>query len=362
MQLAMGRIDVLNPYKELGKKLDTAAMKRACEKWDAVAKPLHGLGKLEDCIVKIAGIQGTENIRLQKRAVLVFCGDNGITAQGVTQTDSSVTAMVADNIAEGRASINKMCSRCNTDVIAVDMGILKETHSEKLRNYKIRRGTRDFTVSPAMTIQETMQAIDTGIALVKELKDKGYALLATGEMGIGNTTTASAVAAALLSLTAEQTVGRGAGLDDTGLGRKRAVVSLAIASYHLYERTPLEVLSCVGGFDIAGMAGAFIGGSIYGVPVIIDGMISAVAALTAYRLCEKALNSMLASHLSREPVSGAVMRELLLEPLLDAGLALGEGTGAALLFPLLDMAENVYQNEETFQKLQLKPYEKFGER
>ncbi|MBO5093951.1 MAG: nicotinate-nucleotide--dimethylbenzimidazole phosphoribosyltransferase [Lachnospiraceae bacterium] len=351
----------MNPYETLGKGLDRAAMQAAQETWDAVAKPLHGLGKLEDILVKIAGIQGTMDVMLAKRAVLVFCADNGVTAQGVTQTDSHVTAVVADNIADGKASVSRMCAKCGTDVFAVDIGIRDETHSERLLQRKIAKGTKDFSQEPAMDREEAARAVNTGIALVKEYREKGYTLFATGEMGIGNTTTSSAVTAALLGLSAEETVGRGAGLSNEGLRRKKEVVAGAIKRYGLYKKNALDVLACVGGFDIAGMAGVFIGGAMYGAPVVIDGMISAAAALAASRLCPQAVNCMIASHISREPSMKAVMDELGLSPVIDGSLALGEGTGAALLFPMLDMAESVYRSGETFSKIQIDSYQKYEE-
>lgn len=351
----------MEPYAAMGRGLDADAMSRARDRWDAVAKPLYGLGKLEDMLVKIAGIQGSEDIRIRRKAVLVFCADNGITAQGVTQTDSHVTAVVADNIAEGRASVNRMCQICGTDVFAIDMGIRDETHSSHLLNRRIAAGTRDFAKEPAMSVEEAKKAVDTGIALVKAYKEKGYTLLAAGEMGIGNTTTGSAVAAALLGLSAEETVGKGAGLSPEGLSRKRAVVQAALEKYDLRKKSVLEVLACVGGFDIAGMTGAFIGGCLYGVPLVIDGMISAVAALAAARLCQNAAGCMLASHMSRERCMRHIMQKLGLTPVIDGSLALGEGTGAALLFPMLDMAESVYRGGETFEKIRIARYQKFEE-
>lgn len=349
----------MDPYPVLGREWNREAMDRARKKWGAVAKPIYGLGLLEDAIVKIAGIQGTEDINIRKRAVLVFCGDNGVTAQGVTQTDSHVTAVVADNIADGKASVNRMCQRCGTDVFAIDMGIRDEIHSTRMISRKIAHGTRDFSVEPAMSRKQAKQAIDVGIALVKEYKEKGYTILATGEMGIGNTTTGSAVAAALLGLQAEETVGLGAGLPRKGFLRKQAVVQSALERYGLYDKSALEVLACVGGFDIAGMAGAFIGGCLYGVPVVVDGMISAVAALTASRLCHGAADFMIASHMSRERCMESIMKELELSPVIYGHLALGEGTGAALLFPMLDMAESVYRSGETFEKIRIESYQQF---
>ncbi|WWR14522.1 nicotinate-nucleotide--dimethylbenzimidazole phosphoribosyltransferase [Lachnospiraceae bacterium JLR.KK008] len=357
------KMEERNPYQTLGtgRNPDAVAAKKAREQWDSIAKPLYGLGRLEDAIVTIAEIQGTKDIAIEKRAVLVFCGDNGITTQGVTQTDSHVTAVVSDNIAEGKASVNRMCGRCGADVFAIDMGIRDETHSRHLISRKIRRGTRDFSTEPAMRMEEVQRAVDTGIDLVRTYAEKGYTLFAVGEMGIGNTTTAGAMAAALLDLPVEEAVGRGAGLSGEGLAKKRKIVAAALERYGLRQRSALEVLACVGGFDIAGMAGAFIGGWLYGVPVIVDGMISAVAALTAARLCPGAGRCMLASHMSREPGMQAVMKELALAPVIDASLALGEGTGAALLFPMLDMAAAVYRSEETFAQIQIESYQKFEE-
>ena len=200
------------PYELYGRPADERAVAQALAQWDSVAKPLHGLGRLEDMLVRIAGIQGTADIAIRRRAILVFCADNGVTAQGVTQTGSHVTALVADNIASGKASVNRMCAESGTDVYAVDIGIRDAVHARAMLSCRIGNGTKDFTREPAMSRAQVIQAIDTGIRLVGTLKEQGYTLLGTGEMGIGNTTTAGAVAAALLHLPAEQTTGRGAGL------------------------------------------------------------------------------------------------------------------------------------------------------
>lgn len=349
-------------YANLGKTPDADAMKKAKRKWDAIAKPLNGLGKLEELFVCIAGIQGSADVRIKKRAVLVFCGDNGVTKQGVTQTDSHVTALVADNIAEGKASVNRMCSRCNTDVFAVDVGIKDSAHSQYIIRERIANGTKDFTTEPAMSAEQTEQAIQTGIRMVKRFLDEGYTILATGEMGIGNTTTSSAVAAALLRMDAETVTGRGAGLSTEGLLHKRTVIANALTKYGFNgQETPdaFKVLCTVGGFDIAAIAGAFIGGAIYGVPIVIDGLISAVGALVAARLCPASREVMIPSHMSKEPCTVKIMEELRLSPIIHGELALGEGTGAALLFPMLDMAEAVYRNDETFEKLAIPAYQTF---
>lgn len=326
---------------------------------DAIAKPLDGLGQFEKLLVQIAGITGTDEIRIDKRAILAMCADNGIVAEGVTQTSGDVTAIVAVNMATGRSSVNRMAAVGGTEVFATDVGIATEVNCDNLRNRKVRKGTADFLKEPAMREAEALQAIEEGILWVRECKEQGYQILGTGEMGIGNTTTSTAVGCALLGLTPEEVTGRGAGLDDAGLARKKTVIARAIKQYDLYGKDALTVLRTVGGLDIAGIAGIFIGGALYRVPIVLDGMITAVAALVADRLVPGTRAFMLASHLSKEPITWKIMEELGLHPVIQADLALGEGTGAAMLFPLLDMALTVYRENDSFDEMQIDAYERF---
>ncbi|MGN1151714.1 MAG: nicotinate-nucleotide--dimethylbenzimidazole phosphoribosyltransferase [Lachnospiraceae bacterium] len=326
---------------------------------DAIAKPLDGLGQFEKLLVQIAGITGTDEIRIDKRAILAMCADNGIVAEGVTQTSGDVTAIVAVNMATGRSSVNRMAAVGGTEVFATDVGIATEVNCDNLRNRKVRKGTADFLKETAMREAEALQAIEEGILWVRECKEQGYQILGTGEMGIGNTTTSTAVGCALLGLTPEEVTGRGAGLDDAGLARKKTVIARAIKKYDLYGKDALTVLRTVGGLDIAGIAGIFIGGALYRVPIVLDGMITAVAALVADRLVPGARAFMLASHLSKEPITRRIMEELDLHPVIQADLALGEGTGAAMLFPLLDMALTVYRENDSFDEMQIDAYERF---
>ncbi len=326
---------------------------------DAIAKPLDGLGQFEKLLVQIAGITGTDEIRIDKRAILAMCADNGIVAEGVTQTSGDVTAIVAVNMATGRSSVNRMAAVGGTEVFATDVGIATEVNCNNLRNRKVRKGTADFLKEPAMREAEALQAIEEGILWVRECKEQGYQILGTGEMGIGNTTTSTAVGCALLGLTPEEVTGRGAGLDDAGLARKKTVIARAIKKYDLYGKDALTVLRTVGGLDIAGIAGIFIGGALYRVPIVLDGMITAVAALVADRLVPGTRAFMLASHLSKEPITRRIMEELDLHPVIQADLALGEGTGAAMLFPLLDMALTVYRENDSFDEMQIDAYERF---
>lgn len=326
---------------------------------DAIAKPLDGLGQFEKLLVQIAGITGTDEIRIDKRAILAMCADNGIVAEGVTQTSRDVTAIVAVNMATGRSSVNRMAAVGGTEVFATDVGIATEVNCDNLRNRKVRKGTADFLRETAMREAEALQAIEEGILWVRECKEQGYQILGTGEMGIGNTTTSTAVGCALLGLTPEEVTGRGAGLDDAGLARKKTVIARAIKKYDLYGKDALTVLRTVGGLDIAGIAGIFIGGALYRVPIVLDGMITAVAALVADRLVPGTRAFMLASHLSKEPITRRIMEELDLHPVIQADLALGEGTGAAMLFPLLDMALTVYRENDSFDEMQIDAYERF---
>jgi len=330
------------------------ARKQAQWKWDHVAKPLHSLGLLEDMIVKIAAIHETADVRIDRRCVLVFCADHGVVAEGVSQSGSEVTALVAQSIAEGTANINLMAGSANADVYAVDMGMLNPVHGTI--DKRVSAGTQNMTKRPAMTREQAQRALQTGIDLVGEMKEKGYQIILTGEMGIGNTTASTAMACALLGFTPQELTGRGAGLSDAGLNRKRSAIERALSVNRPDENDPVDVLAKVGGLEIAGMAGAFLGGVKHRMPIVIDGVISAVAALVAARICPNAKNFMLPSHMSREPAAMRIMEELELKPIIHADMALGEGTGAVTLLPLLDMALRVYHGPHTFDDLGMEAY------
>ncbi|OON88625.1 nicotinate-nucleotide--dimethylbenzimidazole phosphoribosyltransferase [Pyramidobacter sp. C12-8] len=322
--------------------LDEAAVKASQERWSVVAKPLKSLGALEDLVTRIAGITGEARFDIGKRALVVMCADNGVIAQGVTQTDESITALVAADLAKGCSSANLMARVARVDVIPVDVGVKNPPDAPGLISRRIAAGTRDFTSGPAMTREQALRAIGVGIETARECREKGYRLIATGEMGIGNTTTSAAVAAALLGCEPRGITGRGAGLSDEGLKRKIAAIEKGIAVNRPDADDALDVLGKLGGFDIAAMAGLFIGGALARLPVVIDGVISAVGALVARRLCPGCAFAMIPSHMSAEPAARRVFGELGLEPVIRAGMRLGEGTGALCLFPLLDMAMALY--------------------
>ena len=334
---------------------DQESMAQASAHWNSIAKPLHGLGRLEDLIVRAAGGAGTWNLTMEKKAVAVFCADNGVVAQGVSQTDQSVTRAVAENLAARRTSVCQMARTACCEVVPVDLGMAGEP-VPGVQNCRIAAGTADFTTGPAMTRQQAVDAIAAGIGLVRAQKAAGMQLLATGEMGIGNTTTSSAVAAVLLGQPVERMTGRGAGLSDAGLARKLDAIRRGIARNQPDAADPLDVLSKLGGFDIAGLCGVFLGGALEGLPVLMDGFISGVAALCAVRLCPAAEKAVFASHCSTEPAARLVLEALGKAPLLTAGLHLGEGTGAVASIPLWDMALAVYRDCYSFTEGGITPY------
>lgn len=335
---------------------DQAAVCAAQKRWDAVAKPLNSLGKLEKTVAQIAGIQQSAEVQLSPRCALVFCADHGVVREGVSQSGQEVTALVAQSIANGNANINLMAAGANCEAFAVDMGMAKELHDPRIICRRIAAGTQNMTEAPAMSREQALRALRYGMDVVGEMKEKGYRIIATGEMGIGNTTASAALASVMLNLPAQALTGRGAGLSDAGLNRKISAIERAIEKHTPDASDPIDVLAKLGGFEIAGMTGAFLGGMRHRVPIIIDGVISAVAALLAVRICPSAADFMLPSHQSKEPAGKLVMDALGLEPMVHADMALGEGTGAVLLFPLLDMALRVYNGTHTFDDLGMEAY------
>ena len=334
---------------------DETARAAAHAHWAGLAKPLGGLGALETMLESAAALTGTADLHFDRRAVLVLCADNGVVAQGVSQTDQSVTRAVAENLAARRTSVCQMAKTAHCEVVPVDMGMAGEP-VPGVQNCRIAEGTADFTQGPAMSREQAVEAIAAGIRLVQEQKRAGVQLLATGEMGIGNTTTSSAVAAVLLGQPVESMTGRGAGLSDAGLARKVDAIRRGIAVNQPNAADPLDVLAKLGGFDIAGLCGVFLGGALEGVPVLMDGFISGVAALCAVRLCPAAEKAVFASHCSSEPAAKLVLKALGRTPLLTAGLHLGEGTGAVASIPLWDMALAVYHNCYSFAEGGITPY------
>ena len=335
---------------------EKAARNAAHQQWASIAKPLGSLGLLETALEDIAALTCSAEVAVTPRSVLMLCADNGVVRQGVTQTDHTVTAAVTRNAGNNCSSVCKMAAVAGCRVVPVDMGIIDFPPTPNVLDRRLGNGTGDITAGPAMTREQAERGVLIGINLVREQKKQGVRLLATGEMGIGNTTTSSAVASVLLNRPVRDMTGRGAGLSDTGLRRKVWAIETAIEKNRPNPADPLDVLSKVGGFDIAGMCGIFLGGAVYRVPVLIDGLISAVAALCAVRMCPDAAKAALASHVSAEPAGRLILDKLGKKPLITAEMRLGEGTGAVAAMPMLDMALSLYRDGTTFDGAGIKAY------
>ena len=333
--------------------------KKVRKNWDEVAKPIDGMGKFEDMIARIGAVGHTDRIDLHPRAVLIFCADNGIVEEGISQSGQEVTARVAKAMGQKNSSVGRMAEYIHADTIPVDIGMNSTEKFEHVLDKKIRCGTRNFLKEPAMTEQETMQAIAAGIDLVYDCRNRGYRILASGEMGIGNTTTSSAVAAALLQCSADRVTGKGAGLSDAGLEHKKQVIEAAIRKYDLYHADPFTILQTVGGLDLAALTGMCMGGALYQIPIVLDGVISLVAALLAERILPGTKAYLFPSHQGKEPAVKPLLAALQMDPVIHGDLALGEGTGAVMLLALLDLALEVYHTGGRFSQIQVEQYERF---
>ncbi len=346
----LDKLSVHEPDKEIYRKV--------LKNWDEIAKPIDGLGKFETIIAQIGAILGTDNIDISKKAIIIMCADNGIVEENISQSSQEVTKAVAQQMAKGASSVGKMAAVIGADTIPIDIGINSKEQISGLINKKIRCGTRNFYKEEAMTQEEAIKAILTGVEIVKDCKQKGYNILAMGEMGIGNTSTSSAITAAILKCKAEEVTGRGAGLCDSKLQRKKQVITESIEKYRLYDAEPLTVLAAVGGLDIAGLTGVCIGGGMYNIPVVLDGVISMTAALLAEKLVSGTVKYLIPSHKGKEKAVRKLMNALNLEPVIDANMALGEGTGAVMMLSLLDMAMCVYRGN-LFSDINVKQYERY---
>ncbi len=343
------------------KAADVRAGRAAREHWDSLAKPVDGLGRFEDMVVDIAGARGSADVRINKKAVVVMCGDHGVVAEGVSQTDSSVTVNVANAVAAGSSTVNMMAAAAGADVFAVDMGIAagRSALDERVIDKKIRRGAGNIAVGAAMSREEACEAVLAGMDIAAMLSERGYDIAVSGEMGIGNTTPMTAITCALTGLEPQALTGRGAGLSDEGLARKVGAVERALRVNGPDASDAIDVLSKVGGLEIAGMAGLFLGGAEHGMPVIVDVSVSSAAAVLAVMMCPAASGYMIMSCAGREPAAEVLAEMLGKTTVIDADMALGEGTSGVLLLPLLDMALSVYNNGRTFDDAAITAYERF---
>lgn len=322
--------------------LDTQAMEEAWNHWDSLCKPLRGMGTLEEMVVQLAGIYGTSSPTVEKPTVVIMGADNGVVAEGVSQTGSEVTAQVLENMGERISSVCVMARTGGIEVIPVNIGMLVDGVHPRIRNRVVRYGTGNIAKEPAMTREEAVRAILVGIETVKDLYAEGCRMIITGEMGIGNTTPSSAMACVLLEKEPEVMTGRGAGLSSAGLQRKIAAVKSAIAVNQPDKEDILDVLSKVGSLDIAGMMGCYIGAAVCRIPALIDGFISSVAAYGAAMLAPACKPYMVPTHCSAEPAGRLLLEALGMEAPIHAGMHLGEGTGAVVAYSLYKYAFALY--------------------
>jgi nicotinate-nucleotide--dimethylbenzimidazole phosphoribosyltransferase len=315
------------------------------ERWDSLTKPRGSLGRLEDSVVRLGEIQNSAMPSVDRRAMYVFCGEHGITAEGVSLYPSVVTREMVRNFVRGGAAINVLCRQSNIRTFVVDAGV-SGAKFEGTVDRRIAEGTKNFLREPAMSREQARAAIESGIQLACEAATR-FDIAGVGEMGIGNSTSASALLCAFTGASPEQAVGRGAGLDDEGLRHKRNVLAAALARHACDRADPLGVVAVFGGFEIAMMAGFVLGAASQGLPVVIDGFISGAAFLIARAFFPGVANHVIFGHQSAEHGHRRLL-EAGETPLLDLGMRLGEGTGAALAMSLLVSAVSLYREMATF--------------
>jgi nicotinate-nucleotide--dimethylbenzimidazole phosphoribosyltransferase len=330
--------------------VDTAAASAAADYQDRLTKPRGSLGRLEEIGIRLCAIFGTCPPPVPEPVtVAVFAGDHGVVAEGVTPWPQEVTAQMVANFCTGGAAINVLARHAGADVVVVDVGVATPipTDSDSLVRRRIRPGTGNLAVEPAMTTAEANAALDVGVGVARLAVSGGARMLVTGDMGIGNTTSAAALIAARTGHRVTEVTGRGTGIDDATLVRKRAVIEQALSRVPP-GADPLVVLAELGGLEIAALCGFVVGAAANGVPVVVDGVIAAAASMMATAFVPEVVGYLIAGHRSTEPGSSAVLDELGLSPVLDLGMRLGEGTGAALAIPIVQGAARILREMATF--------------
>ena len=342
-------MDKLHRTIEMIRPLEEEAMEKARARQNRLTKPPGSLGRLEELSIRLAGIQGREIPRVERKAIIVMAADHGVVAEKVGNWPQEVTAQMVRNFLRGGAGINVLARQVGARLIVVDMGIAGEleVHPELLSR-KIDLGTKNIAKGPAMSIEQAIKAMETGIEIVSDEVAKGLDIVGTGDMGIGNTTPSSAICAVMTGSPVALVTGRGTGLSDEQLAHKVEVITQALRVNQPQKDRPLEVLASVGGFEIGGLCGVMLGAAASRIPVVIDGFISGAAALIATALAPQVKDFLIPSHLSAEAGHRVLLEYLGLKPLLNLGMRLGEGTGAALGIFLAQAAARVLAEMSTF--------------
>lgn len=328
--------------------LDEIAMKRAVERQNQLTKPPGALGALEEISIKVAGITGDERTRIGRKVIVVMAADHGVTVEGVSAYPSEVTAQMLLNFASGGAAINVLARHVGAEVIVVDIGAAANVDAHGVVNRKVRMGSGNIAVELAMSRSEAFKVVETGVDVVLAEIERGANLIATGDMGIGNTTPSAAVLSAIAGIEPREAVGRGTGINDSGLERKISAIERALTLHAPDPSDGIDILSKVGGLEIGGLAGVILGAASRRVPVVIDGFISGAAALIAATLEPRSVDYMIASHVSVEPGHRKMLDILGLKPMLHMDMRLGEGTGAALGMGLVEAAMKIVDEMATF--------------
>ena len=336
--------------------VDREWITKARERTAQLVMPPRALGRLHDISERLCGIYKNLKPSINQKAVLVMAGDHGVVNEGVSAFPQDVTGAMVMTFLKGGAGINAICRYVGAEVWVVDMGIIPELEpgsidgGDRLLVHKIAKGTANFTKGPAMTRQEAEKSILTGFNLATEFFNKGVDILGTGDMGIGNTTPSAAIGAVITEKSLDYMVGRGTGIDEEGLMRKRNIINSGIQVNQPDRKDGLDILSKIGGFEIGGIAGCMLAGAYHNRPVMVDGFISTAGALIAHILCPHVTDYLFAGHCSEEPGHQAMLEYLKLEPILDLGLRLGEGTGGALAMGIMEGALRVFNDVLTFEE------------
>lgn len=328
--------------------LDQEAMEAIQRRLDSLTKPQGSLGQLEDLAKRLGGIQQSAQPEIVKKAILLMAGDHGVVEEGVSAFPQEVTPQMVYNFLQGGAAINVLSRQAQAQVICTDVGVAFPLEPSSLMRHRVADGTRNMARGPAMTRQEALQALLVGAEIAKEAIDGGVNLLATGDMGIGNTTPSSAIVAILTQSPLTEVIGRGTGINDAALAKKQEVIAQALAVNRPDPNDPLDILTKVGGLEIAAIAGAILQAAAARVAIVVDGFISTAAAMIAARLAPLSVSYMIPSHGSVEPGHRKALAFLGFEPMLNLNMRLGEGTGAALSFYLLEAALHILKEMATF--------------
>lgn len=330
------------------KPLNKEAVKLARLRVDSLAKPLGSLGELEEIAVKLAGITGKINNKIDKKCIIIMSSDNGVVEEGVASAPQVVTLAQTKNFIKGTTGVAALAKKNNTDLIVIDIGINSDEVIPGVIHKKLNKGTKNIYKEPAMEYNEAIKAINIGIEAVREVWNNGYSIIGVGEMGIGNTTTSAAVLKALVNCPVESVVGKGAGITKEAFLKKKLVVETALKINNIDFNNPIDIVAKVGGYDIAGMVGVFLGAAYYRIPVVIDGFISVVAALVATKLNPLVKEYCIPSHKSEEIGYNIAINELGLKPMLNLGMRLGEGSGCPIAFSIVEFAISMMNNMATF--------------